>query len=210
MIHNKPIQTVSVADIDERFASGSWETAGGNVQSTLFALTGCSKLPMWAHEIMLQSQTFVDFGCAEGDGTAVLAAVYPMAHVTGLDISPEAVRRAALRWPTLQFRLGDITAPTAKADVIWTSHTLEHVSDPAAAVSCLLTLCRLLVVIVPPINKEQPGPHVGAVPLHVWANQLPKPRSEAKFSTTRRVGNLVVVEQSNMLIWEGTWSAIQR
>ena len=163
-----------------------------------------------------------DYGCAEGDGTAALASLLPHLMIKGFDISPIAVARAQQRWPTLPFEVGDIRSPKTAANVIWTSHTLEHLVNPEQVVGVLRQYCKWLIVLVPPTpGNEVTGPHIGAVPFEEWIDKVAvRPNNCYSFATTRQrrihSGLEMCEESSRLLIWEGnnpmagTWSAVQR
>ncbi|HEX3026929.1 MAG TPA: methyltransferase domain-containing protein, partial [Clostridia bacterium] len=72
----------------------------------------------------------VDVGCAEGDGSAVLARNFPSCQVTGMDFSESAVKNAKARFPFCNFIVGDATAVIEPTDVIFSSNTLEHLKNP--------------------------------------------------------------------------------
>ena len=198
-------------DYGWRFTSGDWGRAGGNVQSVLFAgsaLHALAARAAWLWEYMLAGQRLVDYGCAMGDGSAALAAALPQLSITGCDWSPAAVALAQQRWPTLTFLVDDIRTPTQDAHVIWTSHTLEHLADPAAAVEALRARCHLLVALFPPITTPQTtGPHVGAPSLASWSREVETPLFVTQFSTLRRdpecAGSLLE-EPSLLCVWRGT------
>jgi trans-aconitate 2-methyltransferase len=50
----------------------------------------------------------VDLGCGPGNSTAVLAAHFPHALITGLDSSPDMIAQARARLPGVEFSLGDV------------------------------------------------------------------------------------------------------
>ncbi|KIW63232.1 hypothetical protein PV04_10095 [Phialophora macrospora] len=50
----------------------------------------------------------VDLGCGPGNSTAVLAAHFPHAHITGVDSSPDMIAQARARLPGVEFSLGDL------------------------------------------------------------------------------------------------------
>jgi len=212
MIADKPISDVTVADIDERFASGTWTAAGGNLQSLAFAVRGLGiihgKFPSLMKTITRHNSVLLDYGCAMGDGTAALAALLPIVNIHGCDISPEAIHIAQIRWPTLKFFVDDVRHPQHRADTIWCSHTLEHIADPALAIRELRKKCETLIVLVPPI-KESPivGPHVGAVPTDEWLEKLSEPIFQFEFDNWRREvpekNEICLVETSRLLVWEG-------
>lgn len=75
-----------------------------------------------------------DMGMGSGSGSEALAALYPSIRVTGVDINPEMVQRAARRFgrPNLDFRSGDIGKPCFEPeslDAIFNSSVLHHVTS---------------------------------------------------------------------------------
>jgi hypothetical protein len=201
---------------NERFKSGDWSENGGNFQSLLFMNTildiAFQKFPVLREyartgtepdgTISFYPTKIVDFGSAEGDGTAVIQSRFPLAQVVGVDWSFDAIQKARLRWPTLSFRVGDIENPTGTADIIFTSHTLEHLTDPAETVNRLLDVCSWLIVAVPPISTDEKGGHDGAVPYAEWKAKT-KPLSEVGKNTVRMVGGDPWAEGTCILIYRG-------
>ena len=213
MLEHKPIGDVIEEDWNERFVSGGWSKVGGNLQSLIFcvrALQAIHESPYGDFLNKLQSgfYTLHDYGCAEGDGTAFLQARFPLARVTGFDTSEGGLARARTRWPTVCFKRGDVRDPQEDANVIWTSHTVEHMTDPAHVVWNLMGKCKWLVVLVPPIPKgDQSAAHTNAVPINVWVNQLPTPPLHTCHFTTERIdpekaGHLFI-EDSFLFIFQG-------
>jgi len=75
----------------------------------------------------------VDLGCGPGELTAALARRWPGARVSGLDSSPEMIRRAAGIGADIDFRVGDVRdwQPGPDVDVLVTSATLQWVPGHA-------------------------------------------------------------------------------
>lgn len=202
-------------DFDAQFQAGEWQQAGGSVQSAMFALRALFTLQQEAPHLLAfigTGKRLVDYGCALGDGTAVLSAVFPTLEITGCDISAEAVATAATRWPSLKFVQDDIRSPTHNAHCIWTSHTVEHLVDPLAALRALQKRCRILAAVFPPI-RETPvvGPHVGAPVTTEWLRDMEHPLFQAQFSTHRRDPSqdengkkCLLLEESLLYMWRGT------
>jgi 2-polyprenyl-3-methyl-5-hydroxy-6-metoxy-1,4-benzoquinol methylase len=75
----------------------------------------------------------LDLGCGDGTFTAQLARTG--ADAIGVDVAQAAVRRAAARWRSLQFRLIEIEGPlpfeAGSFDVVWCSEVIEHIADTA-------------------------------------------------------------------------------
>ncbi len=75
----------------------------------------------------------LDLGCGAGEFSAALAAAG--AHPVGVDVAPEALRRAAAGAPGLDLRLwrdGEaLPLDDASVDVVWAGEVVEHVADVA-------------------------------------------------------------------------------
>ena len=73
----------------------------------------------------------LDVGCGEGAFAAELAGAG--AHVVGIDVAEEPLRRARARHPGLDLRLVAPEAPwelaDASFDVVWAGEVIEHVFD---------------------------------------------------------------------------------
>lgn len=70
-----------------------------------------------AHLPLAAPKRIIDLGCGPGNSTAVLAARYPDAHITGMDASPDMLRRARRALPDVNFVQGDLRTfdPSAAA-----------------------------------------------------------------------------------------------
>src|SRR6476646_9658318 len=53
-------------------------------------------------------KSIVDIGCATGDITFLLSKKYAGASIVGMDFTESAVRRAEVKYPNLQFRVGSV------------------------------------------------------------------------------------------------------
>lgn len=73
----------------------------------------------------------VDLGCGPGNSTAVLAARYPMASVSGIDSSADMIRAARERLPQLRFDVADVGDWRAAqgVDVILANASLQWLPD---------------------------------------------------------------------------------
>lgn len=78
-----------------------------------------------------RAATVVDLGCGPGNLTALLAARWPEASVTGIDASPEMVERARASVPGVDFAVGDLRewvgSTTGGVDVLVSNATLQWV-----------------------------------------------------------------------------------
>lgn len=114
--------------------------------------------------------TVADFGCGPGQILGQLAARRDDVRLVGIDGDHECLRRAAIRCPRADLAIADLSRAEAiragldaaatgveGIDVIVSSHALEHLSDPVAAMAQwadLLNPGGCLVIAVP--NALQP------------------------------------------------------
>ena len=92
-----------------------------------------------------------DLGCGRGWLSAELS---KFGSVTGVDLSPEATRRAQEKWPNVRFQAVDILTwrPQEAFDLVVSSEVIEHVPDHwrfAATVSHLLRDGGHLILTTP-------------------------------------------------------------
>lgn len=87
-------------------------------------------------------QRVIDLGCGPGNSTAVLAARWPGAEITGFDGSPEMIAAARRDHPDRYWVVGDIAAwaanPGERFDVVFSNAALQWVDHHAALFPALL------------------------------------------------------------------------
>jgi len=212
-------------DHDIFFGNGEFTASGGNMMSLTFYIAACNRLQQLdafkalmefkllnedGERLTYSARPYIhDYGCAEGDGSAVLQVFFPMAYVTGFDMSSVAVQRARERWPHIDFDVCRIEDASQVADIIYISHTMEHLEDPVAAIDRLLKLCQVLVVIVPPLTSEHDGGHEGAIPTREWIKELGKKQkiTTIEYNTLRKnygkPSHIALPEGNIMLVLQG-------
>ncbi|MFT3965096.1 MAG: class I SAM-dependent methyltransferase [Sphingobium sp.] len=104
-----------------------------------------------AHSPALPVPALIEIGCGEGMQTRHLAALAD--HVTGIDISDNALARAARAVPEAALLAGELTVllprlPRARYDVATLCEVLYYMPDPAAALAAAQGLADLLIVTV--------------------------------------------------------------
>lgn len=215
-------------ELDGAYTTGAWQAAGGCMQSLTFYFNALrivdelfSKLREWKGEIVgsrvenLECTPLVlhDYGCAMGDGTALLQAAFPFAWVKGFDKSEAGVEAARARWPEVAFEVGDVLDPEP-AHIIWTSHTIEHTEKPHEVIERLRTKCSWLVVVVPFIKHEGDGGHDGAMLTAEWAALLDPPYMTTSYYTPRHLpssfhetSGKCMIENNFLCVWQGSLGA---
>ena len=141
---------------DHRFQS-DWEALHGREQSRFFARLALEHLPAWFFTLArTHGFTFCDWGCAEGDGTDVLAGYFGRDRVCGIDFSEKAVEKARNLYQDVQFLVEDWLTenpPGKSYDVVFSSNTLEHFKRPYEALHCLLNRAEKCVVLLLPYRE---------------------------------------------------------
>jgi hypothetical protein len=134
---------------DAKFFSGI-SHRGQKKQTTEYARTNVNQLTIG----MEFSGTIIDFGCALGDAIPVYAKAFPRAKLLGIDISEVAIALCEKRYGALaEFLCGDHTIVPC-AEVIISSHVMEHIYDDKQIIRELIAKCNDLFVFVP--YKESP------------------------------------------------------
>lgn len=140
---------------NNRFLTGDWETHSGRLQSEFYAALEFDSFPEWFDkELQTNTWSCVDYGCAEGDGTAYLAKQFPHCQFCGVDFSEDAIKRASLKFASCKFCVGNLEEYLNEYDVVFTSHTLEHFKDPYNIFERLVMSARKYAVILLPFEDD--------------------------------------------------------
>lgn len=140
---------------DQRFQSGDWDENQGESQTIFFTELAYQLLPEPLKRELGQSRwRILDIGCAEGGGTALLADQFPNCNVTGFDFSPAAIELAQKRHPQCSFVVGDLYQEIPKADVIFSSNTLEHLHNPQTIMEKMCCAASKYVILLLPFEDE--------------------------------------------------------
>jgi len=142
---------------DSRFSS-DWDTLNGPAQSRGFAWLALQEIPEWfLRTIRQDALTVVDWGCAQGEGTNVWASYVPAANLFGVDFSPAAIKKAKEKYPNISFECSDWLRAEASSsqafDIVFSSNTLEHFSDPYAVLQQLAKRARKAIVLLLPYKE---------------------------------------------------------
>jgi len=97
----------------------------------------------------LDYDSVLDVGCGAGHNLPVIAAGRRLKRVTGLDVSPEALRRAEAR-SAAEFVRADIQRehPDRTWDLVFSSLVLEHLADDEAALAHMRAMTARHLVVV--------------------------------------------------------------
>ena len=141
----------------EQYFEDDWGVNDGPLQSRHFMLQLLAHLPLPELQWLIEpDRSILDWGCATGEGTAVLARLLPNSQVTGLDFAKHAIDEAE---PTASAKPNSSGHLRAKYRTTSTSSSrsncLEHFEDPLAVATDHVRHCRSLYIILVPY-KEHP------------------------------------------------------
>lgn len=94
--------------------------------------------------LLTHSTTILDWGCALGDGVAVLGETFPLSPSTGLDFAEAAIAEVRHAFTQHEFLHVADGEPDREYDVIVTSNCLEHFDRPLDVVKSHLHWCCVL------------------------------------------------------------------
>lgn len=151
------MQVNSKAYWDHRFGT-DWIGNHGKQQSAFFATLALNAFPSWlGSDIIQQKLSVCDWGCALGDGTQVFQQAFPDNAWTGIDFSEVAIEGAKQAYPHIDFLATNLLdeGPSARYDVLFSSNTLEHFSEPWKILAHLSGYARRHLAILIPYKEYQ-------------------------------------------------------
>jgi predicted dehydrogenase/glycosyltransferase involved in cell wall biosynthesis/2-polyprenyl-3-methyl-5-hydroxy-6-metoxy-1,4-benzoquinol methylase len=138
----------------ENYFAQYWEVNKGSEQTRHYMELILANLPILEMAYMRStSLRILHWGCAFGDGAALLAQFFPLSAVFGLDFAQKAIEEARRRYPHLEFILTEQGEIPGEFDVIVTSHTLEHFENPLKKVKEHLASCKDLYILLVPYDE---------------------------------------------------------
>ncbi|GAB2503092.1 glycosyltransferase [Lysobacter humi (ex Lee et al. 2017)] len=137
-----------------------WTQNEGPAQTRFFALLAIDAMPGWFKARVRSGRLDVcDWGCAEGEGAALLAEALAV-PVTGIDFSAEAIARAQAKFPNVRFEATDWLSrePEPLFDVVFSSNTLEHFHEPWSVFDRIAGFARRYVALMLPYREVDRHP----------------------------------------------------
>jgi trans-aconitate 2-methyltransferase len=154
--------------------------------------------------------TVFDLGCGAGETTALLAARFGAAKISGVDSSPEMLAAARVSFPELTFVKGDITdfKSTPPAHLIYSNAALHWLTDHGGLLPRLLESLKHGGVLAIQMPRVEASPRImvlnelAADPR--WASRVlsliqPGPETPAFYY------DLLAGDTENLDIWESEY-----
>ena len=138
---------------NERF-KGDWNNKGGKEQTIGFGKIMLENFPYWLdNELRINTNTMCDAGCALGGIMHLIHEKYPKTKISGFDFSKEAIDKAKEEYPLYDFFVEQIDNLDKKFDIIYSSNTLEHFSEPLPKLRKLIQNSKKHVIIMVPYKQ---------------------------------------------------------
>jgi len=140
---------------DHRFQA-DWDSNSGDKQSVFFATLALQMLPKWfTRRMKTDALSFCDWGCAEGDGTALLARQFAGNTFTGIDFSDTAIDKAKSRHSKVSFEAVDVLTEgySKQYDVVFSSNVFEHFHKPWDTFDTVSRLAKQFFIMQVPFNE---------------------------------------------------------
>lgn len=135
---------------DTRFST-NWDSYGGRIQTKFFYQVLLDNLPKdIINEILEETLSICDVGCAEGDGTDLLNSKFNKSIIIGIDFSEESIKKARNYYKNCEFKCEDMLTMSDTYDVIISSNVLEHFSNPYEILNKIVRNAkRYFIMLIP-------------------------------------------------------------
>jgi len=134
---------------ETRFKTKNWGKSG-NRQTKEYAKANVSQMGIKSDF----KGSILDYGCALGDAIPIYHHYFPMAILSGMDISEFAIDYCKKTYGHIAEFTSGIHENIEEYDLIIASHVMEHLTEDRSTVKILLNHCKELFVFVP--FKENP------------------------------------------------------
>ncbi|NSL52039.1 glycosyltransferase [Calidifontibacillus erzurumensis] len=133
-----------------------WEECQGREQTTFFYNLALDLFPKWLIEdVQSRELSICDAGCASGDGTVILSKAFPKSKVVGIDFSESAIEKAKKYYPDNHFICTSIDKLNQQYDLVFSSNTLEHFTDPLSLVKEMLSQTKCYLALLVPFQEYE-------------------------------------------------------
>lgn len=154
----------------------------------------------------------IDLGCGPGNSTALLAARWPGAHITGVDNSPEMLERARKDLPAQDWLEADVSTFRAlkPPDVLFANAVLQWLPDHERVFPALfgeLAPGGVLAVQVP-YNQDEPSHRLMREVPEPFASHVQGARASQRVATPAFYYDLLAPHASHVDIWRTTYEHV--
>lgn len=158
------------------------------------------------------AERVVDLGSGPGNSTALLAARFPSAQVTGVESSGEMLARARRDYPQLEWIETDLRhyRPERAVDLVFANAVLQWVPDHATLLPSLLGLVRPggVLAVQMPKNFDEPSHRLMREIPGPFARRLQQVRDLTPVQSAAYYYDLCAPFASSVDIWQTTYEHV--
>ncbi|MBL6927758.1 MAG: trans-aconitate 2-methyltransferase [Rhodospirillales bacterium] len=155
-----------------------------------------------------------DLGCGAGNVTALLAARWPQARITGVDSSADMLAKARgqgannIEWPNIEWIRADLNSWVAQqpADLLYSNAALQWLGDHATLFPRLMEMLAPggVLAVQMPRNHAEPS-HTcmfDAIRCGPWAAKFPTERPPSPVASPEFYYSILAPVAGRVTIWE--------
>jgi trans-aconitate 2-methyltransferase len=151
----------------------------------------------------------VDLGCGPGNSTALLAARWSDAHVTGVDNSPDMLERARKDLPALDWVAADVASwrPTTPPDVLFANAVFQWVPEHERLFPALFAQLAPggVLALQMPYNQNEPSHRLMREVPEPFAQHVQGARASQRVANPAAYYDLLAPHAAHVDIWRTTY-----
>lgn len=154
----------------------------------------------------------VDLGCGPGNSTALLAARWGDAHITGVDNSPDMLERARKDLPALDWVDADVASwrATTPPDVLFANAVFQWVPDHDRLFPALFAQLAPggVLALQMPYNQSEPSHRLMREVPEPFASHVQDARASQRVVTPAAYYDLLAPHAAHVDIWRTTYEHV--
>jgi trans-aconitate 2-methyltransferase len=154
----------------------------------------------------------VDLGCGPGNSTALLAARWPDAHITGVDNSPDMLERARKDLPAHDWVEADVAAWRANVppDVLFANAVLQWLPDHEQLIPRLFAQLApgAVLAVQMPYNQQEPSHRLMREVPEPFAPHVQNARALSRVSSPAFYYDLLAPHAAHVDVWRTTYEHV--
>ena len=154
----------------------------------------------------------VDLGCGPGNSTELLTDRWPFAEVSGIDSSPEMLKRARRDLPTVEFVEADVATyrPRQPVDVLFANAVFQWLPDHDTLIPSLFESVAEggALAFQVPCNFEEPSHRLMRELVGPWSERISRADTRAAVAVPAYYYDRLAPHARHVDIWQTTYEHV--